>query len=95
MICKIRLLQSIGYTLSEINDTKECEIFNFEYSIGEKIKQLEQKSWDWMPHKLCKIYQICWVYPPYTKWSGSMCFSDFFEFSLNEFNLDSELLIKH
>lgn len=44
MICKIRLLQSIGYTLSEINDTKECEIFNFEYSIGEKIKQLEQKS---------------------------------------------------
>ena len=44
MICKIRLLQSIGYTLSEINDTKECEIFKFEYSIGDKIKHVEPTS---------------------------------------------------
>ena len=42
----IRLLQGMGYTLNEIKQISEDEEFDFEMSLGKKIKQLEKKKED-------------------------------------------------
>lgn len=90
-IWTIRLLQGMGYTLNEIRDMTKDDNFDFEYSIGEKIKQLEQKKIE-IERLLgyAKAIKVTGRFPSFPKEMGNVRFDDFHEKSVNEWNVNCD-----
>lgn len=90
-IWTIRLLQGIGYSLKEIVDIASDENFNFDISLEEKIKELESEKEKVEKHLgYAKNIKFTGRFPTRPKSMGSITFGDFYEKSLNEWNLNAD-----
>ena len=94
-IWHIRVLQGIGYSLSEIVNMVEDENLNFEGSLDAKVKQLEQDRIEAERHLgYAKAIKFSGRFPSRPKEMGTVRFDDFHEKSLNEWNMNSNPLIE-
>lgn len=90
-IWTIRVLQGMGYTLKEIVDMVNNENFDFEYSIGEKIKQLEKRKMEIERHfNYAKTIKLTGRFPSRPEKIGSINFEEFYEKSLTEWNIGND-----
>lgn len=86
----IRVLQGMGYTLSEISDMSNNENFDFNASLETKVKELEAKKEKVDRHlNYAKMIKLTGRFPSRPKAMGSVKFDDFYEKSLNEWNLNN------
>lgn len=90
-IWTIRLLQGMGYSLKEIVDMASDENFDFDTSLEEKIKELESEKEKVEKHLgYAKNIKLTGRFPSRPKSMGSVTFGDFYEKSLNEWNLNAD-----
>ena len=94
-IWAIRLLQGMGYSLKEIVDISKDENFDFDTSIVKKIEELEEKKSMVEKHLgYAQNIKLTGRFPSRPKVMGSVTFGDFYEKSLNEWNVNSDPEIK-
>lgn len=90
-IWTIRVLQGMGFTLSEINNIKNDENFDFEASLEKKVKELQEKKEKIEKHLgYAKTIKLTGRFPLRPKKQGSVKFDDFYEKSLNEWNFNED-----
>lgn len=90
-IWTIRVLQGMGFTLSEINNIKNDENFDFEASLEKKVKELQERKEKIEKHLgYAKTIKLTGRFPLRPKNQGSVKFDDFYEKSLNEWNLNED-----
>lgn len=89
-IWTIRILQGMGYTLTEIVNMTNDETFDFDSSIQTKVKELEKKKEEIDRHlDYAKTIKATGRFPLRPKVMGSVKFDEFYEKSLNEWNLNN------
>lgn len=89
-IWTIRVLQGMGYTLTEIVKMANDENFDFDSSIQIKVKELEEKKEKVDKHLgYAKTIKATGRFPSRPKNMGSIKFDEFYEKSLNEWNIDN------
>lgn len=89
-IWTIRVLQGMGYTLTEIEKMANEEDFDFNYSIQIKVKELEAKKEKVDRHLgYAKTIKATGRFPLRPKIMGSVKFDEFYEKSLNEWNINN------
>lgn len=85
----IRVLQGMGYTLTEICDMSNDKNFDFDSSLETKVKELEAKKEKVDRHlDYAKTIKLTGRFPSRPKVMGSVKFDDFYEKSLNEWNMN-------
>lgn len=90
-IWMIRVFQGIGYSLKEIVDMVSDENFDYETSLEDKIKELESEKEKVEKHLgYAKNIKLSGRLPARPKSMGSITFGDFYEKSLNEWNLNAD-----
>lgn len=94
-IWTIRLLQGMGYSLKEIVDISKDENFDFDTSIAKKIEELEEKKSKIDKHLgYAQTIKLTGRFPARPKVMRSVTFGEFYEKSLNEWNVNSDSEIK-
>lgn len=89
-IWTIRILQGMGYTLTEIVNMTNDETFDFDSSIQTKVKELEKKKEEVDRHLgYAKTIKATGRFPLRPKVMGSVKFDEFYEKSLNEWNVNN------
>lgn len=89
-IWKIRLLQGMGYSLKEIIDLEGSDAFEFEISLEKKIKELESRKANIERHLgYAQAIKLTGRFPAIPKDMGSVTFEEFYEKSLNEWNVSA------
>jgi DNA-binding transcriptional MerR regulator len=89
-IWRIRVLQGMGYTLTEIEKMANDENFDFDSSIQVKVKELEEKKEKVDRHLgYAKTIKSTGRFPSRPKVMGSVKFDEFYEKSLNEWNISN------
>lgn len=89
-IWTIRVLQGMGYTLTEIVNMTNDETFDFDSSIQAKVKELEKKKEDVDRHLgYAKTIKATGRFPLRPKVMGSVKFDEFYEKSLYEWNVNN------
>lgn len=89
-IWKIRVLQGIGFTVSEILKMTKEENFDFDSSIQMKIGELEKKREKINKHLgYAKTIKTTGRFPSRPKVMGSVNFEEFYEKSLNDWNINN------
>lgn len=89
-IWTIRVLQGMGYTLTEIKKISNDEEFDFDSSIQIKVKELEEKKEKINRHLgYAKTIKATGRFPSRPKVMGSVKFDEFYEESLNEWNINN------
>lgn len=89
-IWKIRLFQGMGYSLKELVNLANDETFDFEKSLGDKIKDLERKKEEIERHiGYAKAIKLSGRIPA-PKVMGSITFGDFYEKSLSHWNVNAD-----
>ena len=89
-IWTIRVLQGMGYTLTEIKKIANDEEFDFDSSIQIKVKELEEKKEKINRHLgYAKTIKATGRFPSRPKVMGSVKFDEFYEKSLNEWNINN------
>ncbi len=90
-IWKIKLLQGMGYSLKEIESIFEGENFDFDSSLEKKIKELEEEKSKVEKHLgYAQNIKLTGRFPSRPKNMGSVTFGEFYEKSLNEWNVNSD-----
>lgn len=90
-IWAIRVLQGMGFTLSEIEKLANDENFDFEASLEKKVKELQEKKEKIDRHLgYARTIKLTGRFPSRPKEMGSIKFEDFYEKSFNEWNLDGD-----
>ena len=90
-IWAIRVLQGMGFTLSEIEKLANDENFDFEASLEKKVKELQEKKEKIDRHLgYARTIKLTGRFPSRPKERGSIKFEDFYEKSFNEWNLDGD-----
>ena len=85
----IRVLQGMGYTLTEIEKMSQDENFDFDASLEIKVKELEAKKEKVDRHLgYAKTIKLTGRFPSRPKTMGSVKFDEFYEKSLNEWNMN-------
>lgn len=89
-IWTIRVLQGMGYKLTEIEKMASDENFDFDSSIQIKVKELEAKKEKVDRHLgYAKAIKATGRFPSRPKIMGSVKFNEFYEKSLNEWNINN------
>lgn len=89
-IWTIRVLQGMGYTLTEIKKIANDEEFDFDSSIQIKVKELEEKKEKIDRHLgYAKTIKATGRFPSRPKVMDSVKFDEFYEKSLNEWNINN------
>lgn len=90
-IWTIRVLQGMGFTLSEIVKIANDENFDFEASLEEKVKELQEKKKEADRHLgYAKTIKLTGRFPSRPKKMGTIRFEEFYEKSLHEWNFDGD-----
>lgn len=90
-IWTIRLFQGMGYSLKELVSLAENEDFDFDASLEKKIKELEEKKAKIERHiGYAQNIKLTGRFPSRPKNMGSVTFGEFYEKSLNEWNVNSD-----
>lgn len=90
-IWTIRLFQGMGYSLKELVSLAENEDFDFDASLKKKIKELEEKKAKIERHiGYAQNIKLTGRFPSRPKNMGSVTFGEFYEKSLNEWNVNSD-----
>lgn len=88
-IWTIRLFQGIGYSLREIREIFNNENIDLDVSLKEKIKNLEEIKANTEKHLgYAKAIKLTGWLPSRPKDMGSLKFDDFYEKSLDEWNIN-------
>lgn len=87
----IRVLQGMGFTLSEIEKLANDENFDFKASLEEKIKELQEKKEKADRHLgYAKTIKLTGRFPLRPKEMRKVKFEDFYEKSLHEWNFSGD-----
>lgn len=87
----IKVLQGIGYERKEIFQMRENEDFDFEKSLDEKVNQLKKKKDDAERHLgYAEMIKLSGRLPSRPTLMGSINFDEFYEKSLNDWNLNND-----
>ena len=90
-IWTIKVLQGMGYTLSQIKEMVDDENFDFETSLALKVKELQEQKENIEKHLgYAKTIKFIGRFSSRPKVMGSGKFSDFHEKSLNECNINTD-----
>lgn len=90
-IWTISLFQGMGYSLKELVSLAENEDFDFDASLEKKIKELEEKKAKIERHiGYAQNIKLTGRFPSRPKNMGSVTFGEFYEKSLNEWNVNSD-----
>lgn len=90
-IWTIRVLQGMGFTLSEIEKLANDKNFDFEASLEKKVKELQEKKEKAERHLgYAKTIKLTGRFPSRPKEMGSVKFEDFYEKVLNEWNFNGD-----
>lgn len=89
-IWTIRLFQGMGYSLKELVSLTEDDEADFDVSLEKKIKELEEKKQEIERHLgYAQHIKLTGRLPSRPKEMGSMTFGEFYEKSLNEWNINA------
>lgn len=90
-IWTIRLFQGMGYSLKEIVSIAENENFDFDASLEKKIQELEIEKANIERHLgYAQNIKLTGRFPSRPKNMGSVTFGEFYEKSLNEWNVNAD-----
>lgn len=90
-IWTIRLFQGMGYSLKEIVSIAENENFDFDASLDKKIQELEIEKANIERHLgYAQNIKLTGRFPSRPKNMGSVTFGEFYEKSLNEWNVNAD-----
>lgn len=88
-IWTIRLFQGMGYSLKELISLAESDAFDFDTSLEKKIKELEEKKAEIERHLgYAQNIKLTGRLPSRPKKMGSITFGEFYEKSLNQWNVN-------
>lgn len=89
-IWTIRLFQGMGYSLKELVSLAGSDDFDFDISLNKKIKELEEEKAKIERHLgYAQNIKLTGRFPSRPKNLGSVTFEDFYEESLNQWNVNS------
>lgn len=87
----IKVLQGMGYSLNEIKDIINDEKFDFEASLTKKIQELEQNKRNIEKHLgYAQTIKLTGRFPARPKNMGTIRFDEFYEKSLNLWNVNED-----
>ena len=90
-IWTIRLFQGMGYSLKELVSLTENEDFDFDTSLEKKIQELEVEKANIERHLgYAQNIKLTGRFPSRPKNMGSVTFGEFYEKSLNEWNVNAD-----
>lgn len=90
-IWTIRLFQGMGYSLKELVSLAENEDFDFDTSLEKKIQELEVEKANIERHLgYAQNIKLTGRFPSRPKNMGSVTFREFYEKSLNEWNVNAD-----
>lgn len=90
-IWMIRLFQGMGYSLKELVSLAENEDFDFDTSLEKKIQELEVEKANIERHLgYAQNIKLTGRFPSRPKNMGSVTFGEFYEKSLNEWNVNAD-----
>lgn len=90
-IWTIRLFQGMGYSLKELVSLAESDAFDFDTSLEKKINELEEKKADIERHLgYAQNIKLTGRFPSRPKKMGSVTFGEFYEKSLNQWNVNAD-----
>ena len=90
-IWTIRLFQGMGYSLKELVNLAENEDFDFDTSLEKKIQELKVEKANIERHLgYAQNIKLTGRFPSRPKNMGSVTFGEFYEKSLNEWNVNAD-----
>lgn len=90
-IWTIRLFQGMGYSLKELVNLAENEDFDFDTSLEKKIQELKVEKENIERHLgYAQNIKLTGRFPSRPKNMGSVTFGEFYEKSLNEWNVNAD-----
>lgn len=90
-IWTIRLLQGMGFSLNEIVTMANDESFDFDSALEEKVKQLEAERQKVDKHLgYAQTIKLTGRFPSRSKDMGTVTFNEFYEKSLDGWNVNSD-----